>query len=37
MRLDGEGKLWIKNPSTEVSLFVPPMYQREGIIKEALK
>ena len=37
MRLDREGKLWITNPSTGVSLLVPPMYQREGIIKEALK
>ena len=37
LSVDTGGKLWAKHPTTEVSLHIPPIYRREGIIKEALQ
>ena len=37
LRVDERGVLWAKHPGTGVDCYIPPICEREALIKEALK
>ena len=37
LRVDERGVLWAKHPKTGVECYIPPICEREDLIKEALK